>query len=70
MKKIKDAVNHFRYKLNPKNNIWKATEKDVDNLNLIMDFVEQKQSDYTLFAKVFISSNPRFSLNTKVLCLM
>lgn len=55
MKKIKDAVNHFRYKLNPKNNIWKATEKDVDNLNLIMDFVEQKQSDYTLFAKVFIS---------------
>ena len=55
---ITKAVNHFGFKLSPKNNIWKATQTDADALYTIMDFVEdqhQKQlNDHHLFAKLYI----------------
>lgn len=59
MKTIKDAVNHFLFKLNPKNNIWNATERDKQAIDKIIEFVEDKHknqfNDYQLFAKIYIS---------------
>lgn len=55
---IKKAVEHFEFKLDPKNKIWKATKKDVESYNTIMDFVESKHkqqiNDHHLFAKLYI----------------
>lgn len=61
---IKKATEHFGFKLNPKNNIWKATKKDIEALNTIMDFVEAKHKkqiqDYHLFAKLYIMVYSQF----------
>ena len=55
---IKKAIEHFGFKLNPKNKIWKATKKDIDALDFIMGFVEDKHKqqlrDNELFAKMYI----------------
>jgi hypothetical protein len=42
MNTVKKAIEHFYFKLNPENNIWKATDNDVKALNLIMEFTESK----------------------------
>lgn len=59
MKTIKDAVNHFLFKLNPKNNIWNATERDKQAIDKIIEFVEQKHKQqihtHQLFAKLYIT---------------
>jgi len=59
MKTIKQAINHFMFKLNPKNNIWKATQKDADAINEIIEFVESKHrqqlNSNELFAKLYIT---------------
>jgi hypothetical protein len=59
MKTIKDAVNHFIFKLNPKNKIWNATERDKQAIDKIIEFVEQKhkqqRNTHQLFAKLYIT---------------
>ena len=56
---IKKAVEHFLWKLNPKNSQWKATDKDVEAINGIMTFVNQKHkqqlNENQLFAKLYIN---------------
>lgn len=52
---IKRAVEHYIWKLK---NVGKPTQKDVDALNTIMQFVENKHkqqiNDYDLFVKLYI----------------
>lgn len=59
MMTIKRSVEHFLFKLNPKNNIWKATKNDVEAINEIIKFVEEKHAkqleNNQLFAKLYIS---------------
>lgn len=58
MMTIIKAVEHFEFKLNPKNNIWKATKNDIEAYNTICDFVDNKNkkqlNDYHLFAKLYV----------------
>ena len=59
MNTVKKAIEHFIYKLDPKNNIWKATETDIKAIKLIAEFTEEKLNqqfnDNQLFAKIFVS---------------
>lgn len=52
---IKKAVEHFAYKCA---NVWGATTKDAEALDMIMGFVEDKHKkqiqDHQLFAKLYI----------------
>ena len=56
---IKRAVEHFTWKLDPKNKQWKATKNDVEALNTILEFTElklnQQYADNQLFAKLYIT---------------
>lgn len=56
MKNINKAVEHFVWKLK---NTWKATDKDIDAINEIIDFIEQKHREQfnkqQLFAKLYIT---------------
>ena len=56
---INKAINHFLWKLNPKNKQWKATQNDADAINEIADFAQTKLSeqfnDNQLFAKLYIT---------------
>jgi hypothetical protein len=56
---IKKSVEHFLWKLNPKNKQWRATTKDVEAINGIMAFVNQKHieqlNNNQLFAKLYIN---------------
>jgi hypothetical protein len=59
MNTVKKAIEHFYFKLNPENNIWKATDNDVKALNLIMEFTESKlkkqYNNNQLFGKLYIT---------------
>ena len=59
MNTVKKAIEHFIYKLDPKNNIWKATETDIKAIKLIAEFTEEKLNqqfnDNQLFAKIYVS---------------
>ena len=52
---IKKAIDHFIWKFKNK---WQPTQKDVDCLNEIITFVEDKHkkqfNDYQLFAKLYV----------------
>ena len=52
---IKKAVEHFIWKFK---NSWNPTEKDVEALNAVIEFVESKHKkqiqDFHLFAKLYI----------------
>jgi hypothetical protein len=54
---IEKALGHFGWKLDPKNNQWKPTGKDIEAYNFMCDYVEQKQreqlNNYLLFAKLY-----------------
>lgn len=56
---ISRAINHFLWKFNPKNNQWKATERDQEAINTIIEFTEKKHSqdfvNQELFAKLYIT---------------
>ena len=56
---IKKAVEHFEWKLDPKNKQWKATPNDIEAYNEIISFTEHKLkeqfNDNQLFAKIFVS---------------
>jgi hypothetical protein len=58
MKNIKQAVEHFLFKLNPKNNIWKATESDINGIKKIAEYVENQQNEVyknnQLFGKLYV----------------
>ena len=45
---LKKSVEHFRYKLDPKNKIWKATQHDINALNGIMEYVEKTEAENLL----------------------
>ena len=53
---IKRAIDHFIWKFS---NTWKPTKKDIEALNEIIEFVEQKHqkqfNDNLLFAKLYIT---------------
>jgi hypothetical protein len=55
---IEKALGHFGWKLDPKNNQWKPTEKDLEAYNFMCDYVEQKQREqfqnYSLMAKLYV----------------
>lgn len=55
---ITKAINHFEWKLNPKNKQWKATKTDADAYNSILKFVKDKHENQfnnnTLFAKLYV----------------
>ena len=59
MNTIKKAVEHFIFKLDPKNNIWKASEADGKAITQIVKFVEDKHEEQLrnnqLFAKLYIT---------------
>ena len=59
MNTIKKAIDHFIFKLDPKNNIWKASETDIKAIKIIAEFTEEKLNqqfnDNQLFAKIFVS---------------
>ena len=55
---IKKAIDHFIFKLDPRNNIWKASEADVKAIKQIVEFTEKKHEqqfvNQQLFAKLYI----------------
>lgn len=59
MMTIKKAIEHFEWKLDPKNKQWKATPNDIEAYNKIVEFTEEKLNqqfnDNQLFAKIFVS---------------
>lgn len=59
MNTVKKAIEHFIFKLDPKNNIWKASETDIKAIKLIAEFTEEKLNqqfnDNQLFAKLYIT---------------
>ena len=59
MNTVKKAVEHFLWKLDPKNNQWKATESDIKAIKQIAEFTEDKLkqqfADNQLFAKLYIT---------------
>jgi len=59
MNTVKKAVEHFIWKLDPKNNQWDATENDIKSLKEIVKFVEHKHeqqyNNNQLFAKLYIT---------------
>lgn len=59
MNTVKKAIEHFIFKLDPKNNIWKASETDIKAIKLIAEFTEDKlkkqYNDNQLFAKLYIT---------------
>lgn len=61
---IKSAIEHFLFKLNPKNNIWKATKRDAEAINEIINFVEEKHAkqleNNQLFAKLYVYIYTKF----------
>ena len=52
---IRNAIDHFTYKFK---NVWKPTSPDIDALNTIIKFVQDKHkrqiNDYQLFAKLYV----------------
>jgi len=55
---IKKAIEHFRWKLDPENNQWNATKKDLEAYNcLVRNYKKQQEetlNNNTLFAKLYV----------------
>ena len=59
MNTVKKSIEHFIWKLDPKNNQWKATENDIKAIKEIAEFTEtqltKQYNDNQLFAKLYIT---------------